>query len=683
MEFSHAQKYSYLIKAGLIGLLLFGIAMIAITPMLLHSYPITHSTQFNLSWAFQYQRQFWSGQVYPRWLEFSNFGFGNATFVFYPPMLMIATLPFSLLGMDLPASLVGSMVIAAFTLAWGIYLYASLYFPSWFALVVSGLAVSSPYFLIDIYQRGAIAEVWAIAFIPWILLSTHKLIGQIHLPPSQRTHAISLAIAWGMMGLSHLPTLLIGFLAWLTMPLWLLKDLPQELMRGASCQTLILGIKNYIVEVGRCYLSASLGFVGISFFLLPVIFDQKLVQIDSVNFSPEYLPQNRLLLDGLLSLNPKFANHWFETSSGMIPYFWILLAVMMISAIALMTNRFLLTKPSLQSEPISQTKSFIFNQPSLNRTMCLWMIISAIALLMTTDLGSWIYQLVPTLQKIQFSWRWYGLTVTTIPMLLGGLFWQILQKTVIAPINKESIFVWGDKAVPPKNDSLFYGASLKIISISLILGLIVTSYVYTDKIVFQHTGFDAVLITKFASLTSQKEFPKEPDATGKGTPILWWHWSFPDGLAIVDVPEYRAKGVTLAMPPDHNQPLARSANLDQPSMEHIQIQEWKFGLRKIFVENQSSPDVENLGEYLILRMFYYPAWQVWIDGKSAVLEATSQGQVQISIPHGQHLVLVKYVGTKAEQLGRTISWLIIIMVVGYIFYVFGLQRQALSRQAQA
>lgn len=607
------------------GLFLIGIAIATILPMSFHGYPITHSTQFNLSWAFQYQRQFESGQFYPRWLEFSNFGFGNATFAFYPPMLMIATLPFKLLGMDLPTSLVGSMVMAAFTLAWGIYLYGTLYFPSWLALVVSGLAVASPYFLIDIYQRGAIAEVWAIAFIPWVLRSTHKLIGQIHLPASQRTHAISLAIAWGMVGLSHLPTLLISFLAWLPMPLWLLKDLlnrnSQEVIdhNNPYRKPSLLELKNYIVEVGRCYLSASLGFVGISFFLLPVIGDQKLVQIESVNFSPEYLPQNRLLLDGLLSLHPRLSTHWFESGSGMIPYFEIMLAVMIFGSISL-----------------------ILGQPSLKQTMGLWMLITAIALIMTTDLGTWIYHLSPALQKIQFSWRWYGLTVTTIPMILGGLCWQIWQKAPVTPTYLGKI-------------------TIKIIATCLILSVILTGYVYTNQIVFKRTGFDPALINKFASLASQKEFPKEPDAGGKGIPILWWHWIFPDGLAIVDVPEYRAKGVTLAMPPDRNQPLASYGNQDS----HIQIKQWKFGLREILVD--SSANNPSINEYLTLRMFYYPAWQVWIDGKRALLEQNSQGQAQIAITNGQHLVLVKYIGTKAERWGKTISWVSIIITIAYVF----------------
>jgi hypothetical protein len=402
------------------------------------------------------------------------------------------------------------------------------------------------------------------------------------------------------------------------MPLWLLKDLLnpncQEIISDSKPQPydkrLFVAIKNYVLEVGRCYISAGLGFVGISFFLLPVIIDQKLVQIASINFSTEYLPQNRLLLDGLLTFRPQLSNHWFETSSGMIPYFWILLAVILLGAIAWVTSR--------------------------NQAMELWIMISAIALLMTTDLGAWIYYLAPILQKIQFSWRWYGLTITTIPMILGSLVWEIWQYPLIGVETKTL------------NKTLN-----KIVITFLVIGLTFSSYIYTDKIVFKHTGFDPALINQFSTLASQKKFPKEPNAEEQGKPILWWHWLFPDGLAIVDVPEYRAKGVTLAMPPDRNQPLASYDDQDS----HIQIKQWRFGLREILVDNlTNSPYVK---KELTLRMFYYPAWQVWIDDKSAILGTNSQGQVQIPIPQGQHLVRLQYVGTKAEQWGRNISWLVI------------------------
>jgi len=607
------------------GLFLIGIAIATILPMFFHGYPIGHSTQFNLSWAFQYQRQFLAGQIYPRWLEFSNFGFGNATFVFYPPMWVIATLPFCLLGMDVPNSLIGSMVLAAFTLGCGIYRYANLYFPSWLSLAIASLAVASPYFLIDIYQRAAIGEVWAIAFIPWIFFFTHKLISQIHLSQLQRYHAISLAIAWGMLGLSHLPTLLIMFLVWLPMPLCLINTKP---------------LKTYVIEVGRCYLSASLGFMGISFFLLPVIFDQRLVEIGLVNYSSEYLPQNRLILDGLLNLHPKLSTHWFDSTSGIIPYFWSAIAVLVLSAIAL-KNSSLFTQIEL-----IQTESAILIQPSRDRAALFWLISGAIAILMTTDLLVWTYQLLPILQKIQFSWRWYGLTVTIIPLLGGYLFWYLWQLHGNGIGEHQSVI------------NIRYS-----IIIIVFLSIVLSSYIYTDKIVFKHTGFDSPLVTKFSDLASQKEFPNEPNAEGKGIPILWWHWVFPDGLAIVDVPEYRARGVTLPMPPHQKYSLA--AWQENGSTDRIQIKRWEYGLREILVDNQFT---DSTPKYVALRMFYYPAWQIWIDGNKVALEATQEGQAQIAVPTGQHSILVKYVGTITEMWGKAISCFGVIFA-GYVLWL--------------
>ncbi|WP_041429601.1 hypothetical protein [Synechococcus sp. PCC 7502] len=159
----------------LVGVAIVVMAGVAIAPMVFKGYPITHSTQFNLSWVFQYQRQFLGGQFYPRWLEFSNFGFGNATFVFYPPMLMVATLPFCIFG-DVEFSLIASMGLAALVLAVGLYKYARLYFPRWLSVAIALLGVGSPYFLIDVYQRGAMAEVWAVVWIPWVFFTTQKLI---------------------------------------------------------------------------------------------------------------------------------------------------------------------------------------------------------------------------------------------------------------------------------------------------------------------------------------------------------------------------------------------------------------------------------------------------------------------------------------------------------------------------
>jgi hypothetical protein len=118
------------------------------------------------------------------------------------------------------------------------------------------------------------------------------------------------------------------------------------------------------------------------------------------------------------------------------------------------------------------------------------------------------------------------------------------------------------------------------------------------------------------------------------------------------------------MPPRQLYPLA--AWQSDHSTDHIKIKRWEYGLREIVVENQSSNQLS-----LALRMFYYPAWQVWIDGKKNSLQATPQGQAQIEIAngqqYGQHSILIKYIGTRSEQLGAVLSWFSIIFA-SYIFW---------------
>jgi hypothetical protein len=260
-------------SAVMTGGIILAIAVIASMPLFLHSYPITHSTHFNLSWAFQYQRQFFSGQFYPRWLEFSNFGFGNATFAFYPPICMVATLPFRALGLSLSGSLIASMVLAIFMLGVGMYLYARLYFPRWIAICVAGLGAIAPYFLADIYMRGALGEVWAIVAIPWILWATQRVIDR-----PQPLRIVTLAIAYGVLILSHLPTLLVFTLVW-----WLFPLLVKNRRLGK-------GFKARLVTIRSCYSGFLLAIAWTGFFIVPVILDQKLIQLQMLTLSMSIKP---------------------------------------------------------------------------------------------------------------------------------------------------------------------------------------------------------------------------------------------------------------------------------------------------------------------------------------------------------------------------------------------------------
>ncbi|MFQ3584944.1 MAG: hypothetical protein SNJ85_08460, partial [Cyanobacteriota bacterium] len=538
-------------------------------PMLQQGYPMTHSTQFNLSWAFQYQRQFLGGQFYPRWLEFSNFGFGNATFAFYPPLCMVATLPFHILGLEMPDSLVASMGLAMLVMGSGLYALIQTVAPRPIALMLAGMGMAGPYWLVDIYQRGAIGEVWAIALLPWVFWALLQVLCQ----PGLLWPIWAVAVSYGLLVLSHLPTLLLFTLIVLPLP-WVLR------WRDPLWP-----------KVGRSYLGLGLGLGWSAFFLLPAFLDQRLIQVDSVNFAEDYFPQNRLMVSGLTRLQPRLTNHWFE--SGLLGYWGWMVAVVAGAALLLLGRWGVNRVTSYQNgkkkaaEPGSLSP---FPSSLPPGDLVLYSLgVSLVALLMMTDLLSWIYDWVLPLQRIQFSWRWMGITAVTVPWLLG------------------SLVGWGWN---PKSWRylLLLGTVLAVV---LQVGL--------GWQVLGRTSFQPQVIQTFQTLSAAKQFPVEPQQR-PGTPFLYWHWIFPDGLALVDVPEYRAHGVTFPMPPPGVDPLLRwqgeLAEVGSPAAQ-LQVERWSYGYRRFRAVNPTDRD-----QWVVLRTFYYPAWWVEMDGRLRPAEHT-------------------------------------------------------------
>jgi hypothetical protein len=597
------------------------VALLVIAPMLVRNYPIGHSTKFNLSWAFQYQQQFFGGQFYPRWLESSNFGFGNATFAFYPPLCMVMTLPFRLLGFGLLGSLIASMWLAGVILGLGLYLYSRRFFPVWLALVISSLAIISPYLAVDMYHRAAIAEVWGIVFIPWVLWATQRTIDL----PERRYPLLALIMSFGLMALSHLPTLVIFTIVWGFYP-WVMSD--------RSAPGTSLG-----VNVRRCYSGAILAFGCTAFFLLPVLLDQSFVYIEFVTEDPEYRPQNRLIVNGILSLHPKFSDHWFDPVLS--PVWWSVIAAITLAigwwlyrvwrdrlgnpTTVSITN---VTNESNQSEPVTD--------PVLESGFRFWLLSSVLAILMMTDVLGWLYPLSHLLlERIQFSWRWFAITVVTVPLLCGYLLFKL--QIAIAKGNWQ-----------PKLKQATIIIAIFIISI--------VQFKITNRLA-NRAWYDGTFLNKFEAAIVQKHFPIEPNTDGSSQPFFDWHRLYTDGVALGDVPEYRTDiSRRFPIPPPRNQPLVSVAH---GSVADVQILQWGYGFRRFNVNAPATAE-------LLLRMLYYPAWFVQIDGKFVPLEVTQMGQLKVTVPEGNHLVEVSYLGTLSDWIGSGIT--VIALVVTAVWW---------------
>lgn|GEM_PF-1009142 len=658
-------------SGGSFLLIVFGI-LATIAPLLEQDYPINHSTHFNLSWAFQYQRQFFGGQFYPRWLEYSNFGFGNATFVFYPPLSLAATLPFAALHESVSASLVGSMAIALLCFAVGFYGYAHCFFKKSTSLILTIVSLFNPYLLINLYQRGAIAEVWGIAWIPWILWFTHLLVWSCYTESSRlkrSLYSLGLALSYSGLILSHLPTLLLFTLLWVILP-WCLsrrdldhQNLDHQNLDHQSVADLKPGIFRHRKGILESYFSFCLAIGLSSFYLLPAWLDQSLVQLENLHPDREYYPQNRLLITGLMRLSPKISTHWFDKT--IVPYILVVIILFFLGALAWIltqkaepqkTNLVLKSHHALGGEPnlelnpsqpqfLKSDRRKIFNQGAV----LWWCLTLFVTIVMVTDLGR-IFYILPLLQKIQFSWRWLSLTVVPLSLLLGYIY-PVFLPGINYILNQFLDLVFARSFLRNKITQILS----QILALGLVSLLSLVLFVQGNQ-AMEQTSFNRAEIETFNTLSAQKTFPQEPRLAPQ-EPFLNWHIRFPDGLGLGDVYEYRAREVKVNLPPSSPAPLAQWANSGSGSIE---IQTWQYGKRSFQVTNATPQE-----QRLRLRLLYYPGWQFRLDGAPwrSVL-ASDEGLAELPIPPGSHQAIVAYRGTLAEFWGKALTLLPLLILFG-------------------
>lgn len=178
----------------------------ALAPLLSPGYFASHDGQLHLYRLMGLDQAVRAGVLYPRWFPDFAFGYGHPILNFYGPLSYYVAEIAHALGMGL----IGSMKLAygAAMLAAGIamYLFARRVFGGrrWPAIVAALGYVYAPYHLANLYVRGALAELMAMAWFPFILWSftclvadhrrEHLVITAAGLAGLIMTHSLSLVI---------------------------------------------------------------------------------------------------------------------------------------------------------------------------------------------------------------------------------------------------------------------------------------------------------------------------------------------------------------------------------------------------------------------------------------------------------------------------------------------------------
>lgn len=324
---------------------------------------VTHA-----SWYIHFSEQFWSGELYPRWLVGMNNGLGSPVFFYYPPIPYFLTCllrpffandPFGWYQLGVSASL-ATIFSGLFA-----YLWLKQLVNKTSAVIAAVLYMAAPYHLAsDLFIRFSFAEYWAFVWLPLILLFTHKIV-------DTKCLAIAcFAIAYAILIMTHLPTTLIFSLIPIAYALVLKPDQKVRIL-------------------GKLLASMAFG-IGLSaIYLYPAMSMQKYVFLDRMGIG--YFSYENWLF---------FSNFALWTEDKLI----VLLLLLDLAAIAVCAFW------------ISRT----------NRVRCsgklgmFWLLVATGSVFMMTELSKPIWIIFYPLQRIQFPFRFNIILTLAVTALIAS-----------------------------------------------------------------------------------------------------------------------------------------------------------------------------------------------------------------------------------------------------------------------
>ena len=329
------------------------------------------------------------GQIPCRWVPDMGYGYGYPLFNYYPPFPYYLGEPFHHLGFSFIVSTKILFALALFFSGFFAYLLGKELWGKNGGWVVAAFYLYAPYHAVDVYVRGAMNEFWGLVFFPALFWAVYKLIKK-----GSKIFVFWLAIFTGLIFLSH------NLMAFFITP-----------VLGFWALFLIWYLKKRLKILGWVMLGGLWGLGLASFFTLPVFFEQKFVHVETMfigyfNYLAHFADINQLFLSrfwgyGASVWGPEdgmsFAlgqPHWLIGLAAFLIFVW-----------------FWLKKK--QKEVWLVTFFFI---------------LFLVTAFLTHQRSSFLWSVIPVLAKMQFPWRFIGLSTFFVSLLAGSFFLLIKNK---------------------------------------------------------------------------------------------------------------------------------------------------------------------------------------------------------------------------------------------------------------
>ena len=326
-------------------------AFAVLLPTFFLGIPSGHDFEFHVNSWMEVLSQWKQGIIYPRWAALAHYGFGEARFIFYPPASWMLG---AALGSFLPWKLVpGVYEWIALTLGGcSMFLLARGFLNRRDAIFAAALYAANPYHIIIVYWRSAFAELLAGALLPLLLLYV------LRSEQDGRKAIVPLGLIVAAAWLTNIPSavMVTYSLALLVTVVAILRRSPRILLIGAG--------------------ALLLGFALAAFYLLPVAYEQKWVEIEQV-LSPGVRPQDNFLFTAMNDADHNRFN-------------------LLVSAVAVAEITMLAVVCFLSRRWRART-------PLQWWTLVAW---GGAATLLMFSFSFLLYRILPELRFVQLPWRW-------------------------------------------------------------------------------------------------------------------------------------------------------------------------------------------------------------------------------------------------------------------------------------
>jgi hypothetical protein len=320
-------------------------------PTLFFGIPSGHDFEFHLNSWMEVLSQWRLGILYPRWAALAHFGYGEARFIFYPPISWILG---AALGSFLPWWIVPTVYewIALTLSGCSMFLLARRFMQRRDATFAAALYAANPYHIVSVYWRSSFAELLIGALLPLLLL--------VLLRPEKDDRKTVLYLS------------LIVAAAWLT-------NIPGAVMLTYSLALLLVvaaARRRSFRPLAIGSVAVLLGLALAAFYVVPVLYEQKWIEIAQV-LSLGVRPQDNFIFTFLN--NPDHDR------------FNLLISLVSIAEIVLMTVLWFLSR------------SWRERAPEFWSMLTAWWVACALLL---TSISLLLYWFLPEMRYVQLPLRW-------------------------------------------------------------------------------------------------------------------------------------------------------------------------------------------------------------------------------------------------------------------------------------